>query len=51
MDGKNVLLLLALVCFLLASFWGFRYPDPAQPRIHVGWLGLALYVAHLLFAH
>jgi quinol-cytochrome oxidoreductase complex cytochrome b subunit len=49
MEVKLVLLILAVVCFLMAGLWGLRYPDPAQPRVHLGWIGMALWIATLLF--
>jgi len=35
----TVLLLLALVCLILAAF-----NVTVSPRVHLGWLGLAIYV-------
>jgi hypothetical protein len=40
-----VFLVLALVCFLVAMI-----AEPYWPRVRVGWLGMAFFVAYFLFA-
>lgn len=41
---NEILLILALVCALLAAF-----AEPYVPRVRIGWLAFAFYMASLLF--
>ena len=42
-----VMLIAAAICCTIAGFWYPGVPAPLRP--HLGWIGVALYLWHLVF--